>query len=189
MSIAYKKLIMGRTVKFIKIKLCKSCNKNLNYKNFRIVKPLTKGPNKGKLVAWTDIQGGKRFNTCKDSEVNRARNRYSTNPIPQMLSNSRIRAKRKGILHTINTEYLELIWPKDNRCPVLGNLFEMGYKNGKSKNLSPSLDRIVAKKGYIPGNLAIVSDIVNRLKSDASLEDMEKILKFYTNKNNKINNI
>ncbi len=189
MSIAYKKLIMARTVKFIEIKLCKSCNKNLNYKNYRIVKPLTKGPNKGKLVAWTDIQGGKRFNKCKDCEVNRARNRYSTNPIPQMLSNSRIRAKRKGILHTINTEYLELIWPKDNRCPVLGNLFEMGYKSGKSKNLSPSLDRIVPKKGYIPGNLVIVSDIVNRLKSDASLEDMEKILKFYTNKNNKINNI
>ena len=45
----------------------------------------------------------------------------------------------------------------------------MGYKNGKSKNLSPSLDRIVPKKGYIPGNLVIVSDIVNRLKSDASL--------------------
>ncbi|MDA7477173.1 hypothetical protein N8992_05430 [Candidatus Pelagibacter ubique] len=65
----------------------------------------------------------------------------------------------------------------------------MGYKNGKSKNLSPSLDRIVPKKGYIPGNLVIVSDIVNRLKSDASLEDMEKILKFYTNKINKINNI
>jgi len=67
MSIAYKKLIMGRTVKFIEIKLCKSYNKNLNYKNFRIVKPLTKGPNKGKLAAWTDIQGGKGFNTCKES--------------------------------------------------------------------------------------------------------------------------
>ena len=85
MSIAYKKLIMGRTFKFIEIKLCKSCNKNLNYKNFRLVKPLTRGPNKG--------------------------------------------------------------------------------------------------------NLVIVSDIVNRLKSDDSFEDMEKILNFYTNKNNKINNI
>ena len=59
MSIAYKKLIMARTVKFIEIKLCKSCNKNLNYKNFRIVKPLTKGPNKGyipgNLVIVSDI--------------------------------------------------------------------------------------------------------------------------------------
>ena len=56
----------------------------------------------------------------------------------------------------------------------------MGYKNGKSKNLLPSLDRIIPKKGYVYGNLVIVSDIVNRLKSDATLEDMEKILKFYT---------
>ena len=39
----------------------------------------------------------------------------------------------------------------------------MGYKNGN-------------------GNLVIVSDIVNRLKSDATLEDMEKILKFYKKK-------
>ena len=63
----------------------------------------------------------------------------------------------------------------------------MGYKNGKSKNFSPSLDRIITKKGYVYGNLVIISDIVNRLKSDATLEDMEKILKFYTKKINKYN--
>ena len=63
----------------------------------------------------------------------------------------------------------------------------MGYKNGKSKNFSPSLDRIIPKKGYVYGNLVIVSDIVSCLKSDATLEDMEKILKFYTKKNNKYN--
>jgi len=58
----------------------------------------------------------------------------------------------------------------------------MGYKNGKSKNLSPSHDRIIPKKGNFYGNLVIVSDVVNRLKSEATLEDMEKILKFYTKK-------
>jgi len=146
---------MARPSKFIEFKLCKTCNKELNYKNFRIVKPLTSGPNKGKLVAWTDINGGKRFGKCKDCEVTRARDRYLDNPIPQMLSNSRIRAKKKGIPHTIGTSYLEKIWPKDNKCPVLGNKFEMGYK-----------------KGYVYGNLVIVSDIVNRLKSDATLKDM-----------------
>ena len=104
-----------------------------------------------------------------------------------MLSNSRIRAEKKDIPHTIDSSYLEKIWPKDNKCPVLGNKFEMDYKNGKSKNLSPSLDRIIPKKGYVYGNLVIVSDIINRLKSDATLENMEKILKFYTKKNNKNN--
>ena len=39
------------------------------------------------------------------------------------------------------------------------------------------------------GNLVIVSDIVNRVKSDASLEDMEKIITSYKNKINKINNL
>jgi hypothetical protein len=55
----------------------------------------------------------------------------------------------------------------------------LGFKYGKSKNLAHSLDRIIPKKGYyIQGNLVIVSDIVNRVKSDATLEDMKKILTF-----------
>ena len=86
---------MVRPTKFVEFKFCKSCHKELEYINFRIVKPLTKGPNKGKLVAWTDIKGGKRFSKCKDCEKNRARDRYLDNPIPQMLSNSRIRAQKK----------------------------------------------------------------------------------------------
>ena len=84
MSIVYKKVFMARPTKFLEFRLCKSCNKNLNYKKFRFVKPLASGPN----------------------------------------------------------------------------------------------------KGYVYGNLIIVSDIVNRLKSDATFEDMEKILKFYTKKIN-----
>ena len=97
-----------------------------------------------------------------------------------MLSNSKIRAKIKGIVHNITAADLEEIWPKNNRCPVLDTPFEIGYKDGKSKKLAPSLDRIVPKKVYIKVNLLIVSDIVNRMKQDSTLEDMEKILKYYT---------
>ena len=57
---------MVRKTKFVEFKFCKSCHKELNYINFRIVKTLTKGTNKVKLVAWTDINGGKRFGKCKD---------------------------------------------------------------------------------------------------------------------------
>ena len=96
---------MVRPTKFVEFKFCKSCYKELNYKKFRIVKLLTKGLNKGKLVAWTDIKGGKRLNKCKDCELKRARDRYSDNPIPQMLSNSRIRAKKK-VFHTTLTHLI-----------------------------------------------------------------------------------
>ena len=66
---------MGMTTKFVEIKLCKTCNQNLNYKKFRKVNRLTKGPNKGKYVGWTDINGGKRLSKCKSCEIDRARNR------------------------------------------------------------------------------------------------------------------
>jgi hypothetical protein len=46
---------MARPTKYIEVKLCNSCRINVNYKKFCLIKPLTKGPNKGKLVGWTDI--------------------------------------------------------------------------------------------------------------------------------------
>ena len=38
---------MGMTMKFVEIKICRTCKEDLNYKKFREVKRLTKGPNKG----------------------------------------------------------------------------------------------------------------------------------------------
>ena len=57
----------------------------------------------------------------------------------------------------------------------------MGYKKGRSKNYAPSLYRIEPKKGYVKDNIIIVSDIVNRMKQDASLDDLKKISEFFIN--------
>ena len=51
---------------------------------------------------------------------------------------------------------------------------------GKTKSRAPSLDRIIPSEGYARDNIVVVYDIVNRLKSDASLDDMKKILSFYS---------
>ena len=45
---------MGMTMKFVEIKLCRTCKENLNYKKFRKINSLKKGPNKGKFVGWSD---------------------------------------------------------------------------------------------------------------------------------------
>ena len=78
---------MGMTTRFVKIKLCKTCKENLNYKKFREVKRLTKGPNKDKFVGQTDIKGGKRFSICSECEKDRFYKRYRANPIPQLIYN------------------------------------------------------------------------------------------------------
>ena len=176
---------VGVRAKYLEVRLCKTCNTTKNYKDYRETKPLKKGPCKGMLVGWTDKVGKKRFNKCKSCEKKRAEKNYKKNPIPQMLSNSKIRAKEKQVPHTITTSDIEKVWPKDNRCPVLKSPFDMGYKFEKNKSLAPSLDKIIPEKGYVPGNIAVVSDIVNRVKADASIEDMKKILDYYTKLQNK----
>ncbi len=163
-------------------KHCTNCRLLLHFSKFRKIKPLKTGPFKGSIRGWRDSEGGRNYSNCYECEAKSFRKRYKISPIPQMLSNSKIRAKKKGILHNINGAYLKEIWPKDNKCPVLGTEFEMGFKDGKTKKFAPSLDRIDPEKGYVKDNLIIVSDIVNRVKTDASLEIMKKILDFYIKK-------
>jgi acetyl-CoA carboxylase beta subunit len=149
-----------------KTKQCISCKKILNLSNF----------NKKIGKKWQGLRS-----KCKDCSNLDMKKNYSKNPIPQILSNAKIRSKEKNIFFDIDTEYLKSIFPKDNMCPVLNIPFQMGYlnENKKNRDQSPSLDRIVPEKGYVKGNLVFVCDLVNRVKSNSSMEILEKVLNFY----------
>ena len=150
-------------------KKCNNCNSVKHYSMFR---------KKNNTSGWRDVNGGLRYSYCKSCEANRMKERYMKNPIPQMLSNSKIRARKKEIPHTINTEDIKKIWPKDNKCPILKKEFVMGYK--KDKSYAPSLDRVVPKLGYVKGNIMIISDIANRMKQDTSPANLEKFALYYS---------
>lgn len=59
-------------------------------------------------------------------------------------------------------------------CPVLG--IKLCRGDGHIAETSPTLDRIIPELGYVPGNIAVISNRANRLKSDASINELEKIL-------------
>ena len=160
-------------------KLCNPCDQIKEFTKFRQVGNKSKKFEKGHGFGAPD--GSLRYSVCKSCEKKRMEERYKKNPIPQMLSNSKIRAKNKNVPHNITTKDINDICPKDNKCPVLNINFEMGYKNKKTKSYAPSLDRIEPKKGYVKGNILVVCDIVNRLKSDASIEDLRRISNFFIN--------
>lgn len=63
-------------------------------------------------------------------------------------------------------------------CPVLGIPIDYGAKGINNPNAA-SVDRIDNKKGYVPGNVVIVSFRANELKRDASLDEMRALLRFY----------
>ena len=62
-------------------------------------------------------------------------------------------------------------------CPVFGFKFEISEGKGPSDK-SPSLDRIDSNKGYVKGNVQVISFKANRIKTDCDSKDIEKVLKF-----------
>lgn len=45
----------------------------------------------------------------------------------------------------------------------------------KRLNASPSLDRLNPRKGYVPGNVAVISFIANTIKSNATPTQLRKV--------------
>lgn len=91
------------------------------------------------------------------------------------------KSKKKNVDFNLTSNFLKKIFPKNNKCPVTGFDFQFGYKNfGKrNKDFAPSLDRIIPEKGYVEGNVIVICDIANRIKSDSTFEILEKVYKFY----------
>lgn len=82
----------------------------------------------------------------------------------------RNQSKKAGIEYNLTAEYLESIFP--DVCPIYGTEWVMF---DKSDDRSPALDRIDPSKGYIRGNVAYISARANRIKYDATPEELEKI--------------
>jgi hypothetical protein len=83
-------------------------------------------------------------------------------------------AVRLGIPFCVNFGDIE--WP--DKCPILD--IELNYFNEVWEDNSPSFDRIDPDIGYTKDNTHIISYRANRLKNDASLEEITKIYKYLT---------
>jgi len=84
-----------------------------------------------------------------------------------LLNLAKERAKRKGIEFNITENDIEL--PK--KCPILEIPIIPGI--GTQSPNSPSIDRIDSSKGYVKGNVAIISYKANAMKNGATLDEMK----------------
>jgi hypothetical protein len=87
---------------------------------------------------------------------------------------AKFRAKQKGL--DFNLEKSDIIIPQ--YCPVFTDL-ELDKKNsGNSKSNSPTLDRIDNNKGYVKGNVKVISHRANSLKSSGTILEFTKIIEY-----------
>jgi hypothetical protein len=99
-----------------------------------------------------------------------------TNRLKHTLGQARRRARVDGRLFSITIADL---LPLPERCPVLGTLINYSGTGVRGfVNDCPSIDRFDPAKGYVPGNVRIISWRANRIKTDASIEELEAILRY-----------
>lgn len=103
--------------------------------------------------------------------VNASRREWTrNNPERVMLTNAQKRAKEVGVL--FNLDLGDVVIP--THCPVLG--IKLSTTSKRMSDESPSLDRHIPALGYVKGNVSVISMRANRIKCDASVEELESIV-------------
>jgi hypothetical protein len=96
-----------------------------------------------------------------------------TKYVKSMWWRAKKRSEKSGVNFDIRID--DIVIP--DVCPVFGFKFEVGNGKGPTDK-SPSLDRIDNSKGYVKGNIQVISFKANKMKSDCNVDDVEKLLCF-----------
>lgn len=110
---------------------------------------------------------------CRDCEREKAK-RYDASSIKRRLTerfgSARSRATRKGIPFTISRSWLTKLWNNQGgKCFYTGRQMVL---NGDGR-YSVSIDRKDPSRGYTKENVVLCCTIVNKMKSDQSVEDLK----------------
>ena len=106
----------------------------------------------------------RQLNAKKRRDIGKAS--CQAHPEAYLIATARNRAKKKGIVFSISVE--DVVIPEF--CPWLG--FRLSKTRTGKRGTSPSIDRIDNSKGYIKGNIEIISSRANAIKSDCSLDEL-----------------
>lgn len=93
-----------------------------------------------------------------------------------LLASARQRAKRKQLPFNLTLD--DIVIPE--RCPVFNTILAPSGKRSPIDS-SPTIDRLCPEKGYVRGNIAVISHLANRIKSNATLAQLECVAAYIKN--------
>jgi hypothetical protein len=104
---------------------------------------------------------------------------YLRTRVNMTFQSARVRAAKKKLPFNITTDFLLSILPDDGLCPALRTPMVWG---GDADN-SPSLDRVVPNLGYVIGNVEFISNRANRIKTNATTDEIVSVATYLKGKN------
>jgi hypothetical protein len=112
----------------------------------------------------------------KDKRKAYADSYLERNPKKKLLKSSKHNAKVRGLEHTITEN--DIVIPE--YCPYLG----VKLSTTVNHRHCVSIDRIDSSLGYVPSNVEVISKLANRMKSDATKEELLAFCNNFIKKSN-----
>ena len=109
---------------------------------------------------------------CRECRSIQAKKERENNYFTAYCRGKRSECKRKGFEFNLTPEYLESIWT--GVCPIFGTELTRA-SSGMGSHHSAHLDRLDPNKGYVIGNVSWISGRANRIKYDATIEELRAI--------------
>lgn len=169
-------IILTNTILNYNIKRCIESMKYDYENNKEYQKEYQKTSEKAKAARKRYYEKNKEYWGIKYQE----RYRTGEGKIIRMLQAAKTRAKKNNLEFNVTKDDITI----PELCPIFGIpliVNNKDYETGNGGYLtdnSPSLDRIDISKGYIKGNVQVISMKANMLKSNGSIEDFERIIQY-----------
>ncbi len=104
---------------------------------------------------------------CKECRKPKSKSDYQKTTLEYRMHHAaKNRAKKYGVPFTFDVG--DIVIPEV--CPVFGTEFQ-----SNNPDLCATLDRIIPSKGYVPGNVVVISGRANRIKSDAAVWELFEV--------------
>jgi hypothetical protein len=116
-------------------------------------------------------EGGERWEKVVQNRNKNLAKMRERRPEYFMLKGAKYRSKIENL--PFNLEESDIIIPE--YCPILG--IKLKQAEGYVSDDSPSLDKKIPKLGYVKGNVAIISYLANKMKQNATPEQLEMFAK------------
>jgi hypothetical protein len=160
------------------MKKCVICEKQLSQINF-----LNNNKEYKSCERCRELRKDYYYNKCKDNNFQKERyvkiiDNLNNNDVAArkyLVHRAKLRSKKKNII--FNITYEDILIPKI--CPIL----EIPLFFGGNKDNTPSIDRVINNKGYIKGNVKVISNLANKLKGNLTIEQIKKIILYMENNN------
>ena len=144
------------------MKICSNCKIEKEYKEFHKASSAKDGYNY--YCKMCNNKHAAKYKNSHPDKVRESSIKWRENNIEDvMLRTSKQRATKNHL--PFNIDISDIIIPE--YCPYLKIKLDVKKGTGR-KDSAPSLDRIVPELGYVKGNVAVISDKANRMKSDAT---------------------